>query len=151
MLNSYNNLLIEYYKKYYKDTLGIPDFDFYIQQRLKEDDTYLATIKRFKHLIPFFYLSKKNKKVLIDGAGTGQELISFLKMGYNTYGIEPNHDAIQIIKCKCNKYQFDADRIIKAYAESLPFKNSFFDLVWSWTVLEHVKDYKKQYLKYNVY
>lgn len=141
--NEIDSMLFEYYRNYYEETLGLPEADLYIEKRIKEDETYFKTIDRYKHLIPFFYLPKYNKKVLIDGAGTGQEFISFFKMGYNTYGIEPNEDAVKIIKLKCEKYKIDTNNILNGFAESLPYADNFFDLVWSWTVLEHVQDYKK--------
>ncbi len=111
-----------------------------INNRLVEDDKYVETVNRVKHLIPFFRDPVKGQKVLIDGAGTGQELITFFKQGYEVYGIEPYNKAIEILHLKCDYYNIPKDRIFQANAEDLPFTNEYFDMVWCFTVLEHVQN-----------
>lgn len=138
-----NNKVRKYYEEYYLDELGLPNYKTLIENRLKEDETYINTVNRIKPLLPFFYQPIDNQKVMIDGAGTGQEFVTFHQLGYDVYGIEPYQKAIDILKLKCQYYNVDENKIAKAYAEDLPFEKNYFDLVWSFTVLEHVQDVKK--------
>lgn len=64
-------------------------------------------------------------------------------MGYDVQAIEPNKDAVEILRLKCDYHQLDKQKIFEARAESLPFDGNYFDMVWSYTVLEHVQDIKK--------
>jgi len=138
-----NEKVREYYYCYYFLQLGLPDYEERIKSRQSEDDNYIYTINRVKDQIPFFYLPKEGKKVLIQGAGTGQEFVAFSKMGYEVYGIEPYQKAVDILKLKCEFYNYDFNRIKQCSAEQLSFEDNCFDLVWSWTVLEHVQDVEK--------
>lgn len=138
-----NQKVYEYYLAYYRDAQGHKDYEQRIQDRINEDITFKDSIERYKDMIPFFYEEKVDQKILIDGAGTGQELVNFHQMGYETHAIEPFEPAIEILNLKAEYYNIPKERIKKAFAESLPYKNNFFDMVWCWTVLEHVKDYDK--------
>lgn len=135
--------IYDYYLSYYKDAQGHKDYEKRIQARLVEDDAFKSSIDRFKEVIPFFYEKPEGMSVLIDGAGTGQEMVNFHKMGYETHAIEPFDPAIEILNLKAEYYGIPKNRVRKAYAENLPYNDNVFDLVWCWTVLEHVKDYSK--------
>jgi len=73
-------------------------------------------------------------KVLEVGANVGTQLIFLQKMGFkNLYGIEINRKAIEISKSIAKNID-----IIQAFASDLPFKNNYFDLVFTSGVLIHI-------------
>jgi len=138
-----DSLMYEYYEQYYCKSLGLPDCKGRIKNRLDEDNHYSTVVDRFRQLIPFFYINTDEQKVLVDGAGTGADFIAFSKLGYNTFAIEPNEKACEILRLKCRYYGFPEQNIYQGIAEQLPYEDNSFGLVWSWTVLEHVNDVKK--------
>lgn len=144
-----DDAMINYYTSYYKDALGIPDYSGLVATRLMEDDNYKSVIDKAKKFIPFFCEPVNFQKVLIVGAGTGQEYINFARMGYDVYGIEPNEKACDIIKMKCEYYKLKAAKVYSSECENLPFEDSFFDLIWAWTALEHVRDISQSFSEIN--
>ncbi|MCG2689683.1 methyltransferase domain-containing protein [Candidatus Parcubacteria bacterium] len=82
----------------------------------------------------------KNLKVLEVGCNVGAQLAFLQEMGFNNlYGIEINQKALVIVKK--NLPQVD---VIFGSALDIPFKDSFFDLVFTSGVLIHIspKDIK---------
>lgn len=135
--------MTDYYIAYYRDTLGLPDYLQLVANRLREDDDFEQVLVRVRPLVPFFSEPPHRKRVLIVGAGTGREFVHFSRLGYDVYGIEPYAPARAIIQAKCRIYGLDEKRILSNGAEQLPFEDGYFDFVWSWTVLEHVSDYRQ--------
>lgn len=73
-------------------------------------------------------------KILEVGAGVGAQLDGLQKMGFqNLYGIEINRDAIEI-----SKKNLKGVDIILSSALDLPFKDNYFDLVFTSGVLIHI-------------
>lgn len=73
-------------------------------------------------------------RILEVGSNTGMQLIVLQKMGFkNLYGIEINNYAIQRSKAVT-----DNINIIQASALDTPFKDGFFDLVFTSGVLIHI-------------
>ena len=132
--------IIKYYTDYYKGTLGIDDYEARIAVRLEEENVYAKLIDKYRTLVPFFNESCVGKKVFVDGAGTGGEIISFAQLGYTVFGIEPSEYACDIISDKLKIYDLQRAYVLRGVAEALPFHDNYFDFVWSWTVLEHVQD-----------
>lgn len=135
--------MIAYYTHYYKDELGLIDYKERVTRRLQEEVNTESNISKLQALFPFFCYPVNYQKILVLGGGTGGEFITFSQRGYDAYTIEPNEEAAQIIKMKCAYYGFDENKISTAMAERLPYADNFFDMVWSWTVLEHVKDIER--------
>lgn len=80
-------------------------------------------------------------KILEVGSNVGNQLAMLQKMGFkNLYGIELNSYAVEKAKSKTNGIN-----IIQGSAFDIPFKDGFFDLVFTAGVLIHIspKDIKK--------
>lgn len=77
------------------------------------------------------------KKVLDAGCGGGRNLIYFLRNGYEVYGIDPNPNAISVVKqlSQTLSHTNSRDNFAIASAENLPFDDNYFDLVISSAVL----------------
>jgi ubiquinone/menaquinone biosynthesis C-methylase UbiE len=87
----------------------------------------------------------KDKVVVDVGAGTGHALCSFFQYPeqIDYYLVDPNlrllHD--QFIRIYPKLTQLKMKHVL-AFAEELPFKNNFTDVVMSLSAIDHFKDYK---------
>ena len=71
------------------------------------------------------------EKVLDVGSGDGQWLLALNKCGLNTFGIEPGIEIIKNTKKTLKKFGCEKNVTLKrAPAESIPYKNGEFDLIW---------------------
>ena len=84
--------------------------------------------KEFLKTIP------KNARILEVGANVGNNLVHLQKMGYkNLYGIELNPEIVELARERVSGFS-----IIQGDALDIPFKDGFFDLVFTSTVLVHI-------------
>ncbi len=94
----------------------------------------------------------KNSTVVDVGAGTGQIYGTFFfnQESVNYFLVDPNlrllHDQFLRLYPKLAHYPISH---ILCYAENLPFKSEFADLVMSISSIDHFKDYKKFMLESN--
>lgn len=73
-------------------------------------------------------------KILEVGSNIGNQLLLLQKMGFkNLYGIEINEYAVELSKQRVNNIN-----IIQGSAFDIPFKNEYFDLVFTSGVLIHI-------------
>jgi ubiquinone/menaquinone biosynthesis C-methylase UbiE len=73
-------------------------------------------------------------KILEVGSNIGNQLLLLQKMGFNNlYGIEINDYAVELSKQRTNNIN-----IIKGSAFDIPFKDKYFDLVFTSGVLIHI-------------
>ncbi len=76
----------------------------------------------------------RNSRILEVGSNIGLQLLCLQKMGFtNLYGIELQQDAVEISKQRTSGIQ-----IIQGTAFDIPFKDGFFDLVFTSGVLIHI-------------
>jgi SAM-dependent methyltransferase len=136
-----------YYQNYYWNDLALPDWESRLDARLDEENIFGGKVyQMLKDSIEGFDI--QNKRVLIVGGGTGAELF-YLHNNFKVdlYAIEPYEKAYEILTLKAKLNGFDSAKITKTYAEDLPFPDDHFDLVLSYTVLEHVNDVTKSLLE----
>jgi len=139
MTERLRDLLTAYYTAYYHDELGIPDYEYRIKNRLREEEVFARPqIERLQKILRYSF--SPATKVLVIGGGTGAEFIAFAMMGCDVYTIEPDEKAIEILNLKCRKHQLDPGKVSMEHAEHLSFPSDCFDLVYCFTVLEHVQD-----------
>ncbi len=73
-------------------------------------------------------------KILEVGSNVGTQLLILQKMGFeNLYGIEPSNYAVELSKSTTKNIN-----IIKGTAFDIPFKDDYFDLVFTAGVLIHI-------------
>jgi len=77
--------------------------------------------------------------VLEIGVGLGSDLIRFARAGAKVTGIDLTEHAVQLVRRRLELEGLDGD-VQTADAESLPFADASFDLVYSWGVLHHTPD-----------
>lgn len=127
-----------YYAQYYRDQLGLFDWRDRVENRLNEEaimERYIANVEEWTN-----QRFRDGHRVLVVGAGTGAEFFAFSRRGCDVYGIEPNETAVNIARLKARLLGVDEERLGCARGESLPFPSEDFELVWCFTVLEHVDD-----------
>lgn len=130
--------LMRYYTHYYKDELALPDWDARVTLRLDEERIFAEPmIRKIEDWMRFDF---SGKHVLVVGAGTGAESIVLASRGADVYGIEPNDDALSILRMKTKMHNLKSENFLSAIAEQIPFPDNRFDLVYCYTVAEHVKD-----------
>ncbi len=101
-----------------------------------KDTFYFEHIQRYKFSKKFV----KNKKILDLGSGSGYGSFELIKLGAKeviSIDIDP-----KIIKFAKEKYHNDKLTFQIADATSLPFKDNEFDVVISFEVIEHIKNYQ---------
>lgn len=81
------------------------------------------------------YFSKgnsiKGKKILDIGSGKGNHLVGFSRLGLESYGIDKRDECVSVLENFTIK-ECDIER------DRFPYKDNWFDFVYSKSVLEHV-------------
>lgn len=83
-----------------------------------------------------FFIEKLNRsiKILETGSNSGNQLLLLQKLGFkNLYGIEINSYAVELSKTRTKNIN-----IIQGTAFDIPFKNRYFDLVFTSGLLIHI-------------
>jgi len=103
------------------------------EERFREDPTLSSDIgmrfgKPDQHVIDFIEGNKinpyKHKRILDLGCGNGRNSLWLVKNGFEVYGIDFSKSAIDFCKEHVKGAKF-----IVGYAQQLPFKDEFFDVV----------------------
>lgn len=109
-----------------------------VEARKKEDETLgQRSVDWVRDWIPG---DISNGKVLIVGAGTGAETVSFSKGASHVTALEPSTDACSIIEDKVEYYDIRNVTVDCGFAEELKYNDGEFDLVVCITVLEHTQN-----------
>ena len=137
-------LLEAYYTSYYRDELGLPDWKSHVAKRRSEEDNFAAILAKAEREVigrtigPC--IGRPPPRVLVVGGGTGADFITFARRGCDVHAVEPNSDAVEIVRLKGRTLAIDTTNFIRGVGERLPYANESFDFIWSWTVIEHVQN-----------
>lgn len=85
----------------------------------------------------------KGKNILEVGVGTGTDFIQWVRAGANAYGIDLSPESIRQTVIRLKTYGLEVKKLKVADAESLPYPDHFFDIVYSWGVIHHTPDTQK--------
>ena len=121
--------LRRYYTAYYRDTLGIPDWATLV--RLREDEA-APERGRVERLARLLGAERLRGRVLNVGCGTGGFDAAAAAVGLGCVGVDADPEAIAI----CGALR--GGRHARAVSETLPFRGGAFDLVYCFSVIEHV-------------
>lgn len=94
----------------------------------------------------------KNKKILIAGSGPGREIILFNSLSPSeVYAVDLSPRNVRLGKSIVKKYSLNSNKnfITRSNIEKLPFKNNFFDHVFSYGVIHHAKNTDKCFVELN--
>jgi ubiquinone/menaquinone biosynthesis C-methylase UbiE len=93
---------------------------------------------RLEPFIPSFaeFERWRGKRVLEVGVGLGTDFVRFARAGAEATGVDLTEAAAELVRKRLELEGLDGD-VRAADAESLPFEDGSFDLVYSWGVLHH--------------
>lgn len=96
---------------------------------------------RLEPFIPSFaeFQKWRGKRVLEVGVGLGTDFTNFARAGAELSGIDLTEAAVTNVRKRLELEGLEAD-VQRGDAESLPFEDATFDLVYSWGVLQHTPD-----------
>ena len=81
----------------------------------------------------------RGKDMLEVGVGLGSDFIRFVRAGAVAHGVDLTQAAVELVERRLALEHLSAD-VRVGDAESLPFADESFDLVYSWGVLHHTPD-----------
>jgi len=129
--------LRHYYTRYYRDTLGIPDWAAHVAHREAEDHHERTRLPRLRALVGD---ALARGPVLNLGCGTGGFNVAAEEAGARVVGVDADPDAIAICGLK---RRVRGGRYVRAAAEALPFRDGAFALVHCFSVIEHVESVER--------
>lgn len=144
MIRYHNRLkdqLLDYYGSYY-ESLGLPDHNQHVLNRLNEDDLEFVRLKKLEDKLS---ISIKDFNChLIVGLGTGGLAVALKAFGIEEIiGIEPSMPALKIAREKAKLIDLQGEMFQQAVAEKIPCSDGEFDFVHCFSVLEHVQDIRQ--------
>lgn len=82
----------------------------------------------------------RGKKVLEVGVGAGTDFLQWVRAGAKAYGIDLTQEGVDHVKHRLGVYGLSAEEVRVADAENLPYRDEFFDVVYSYGVIHHSPD-----------
>jgi 2-polyprenyl-3-methyl-5-hydroxy-6-metoxy-1,4-benzoquinol methylase len=124
-----------YYTRYYRDTLGLPNWPRHVETRFGEADIEATRIPILERALgrPF-----RGLRILNVGCGTGGFNAAAELAGARTWGVDASPHAIEI--CELRRRAGGGGHYVEAVAEALPLRSGSYDLVHCLSTLEHVQD-----------
>ena len=119
-----------YWTRYYRDALGLSDWRELVAVRL-DDSAYEQ--RRLARLESALDGTVRGRSLLNVGCGTGGFNAVADAAGATTWGVDADGDAVAIARSR-------GLRVAVAEAETLPFADATFDLLYCYSTLEHVRD-----------
>ncbi len=78
------------------------------------------------------------KRVLVPGCGFGDDAARLALLGAEVFAFDISAEIVQVAQQRCRKFGYGRIHFCVGAAESLPFADSFFDLVFCLDILHHV-------------
>ena len=113
---------------------GTAEFFDQIERRRYELEPFIPELAEFERW--------NLKDVLEVGVGLGTDFVRFVRAGARVSGIDLTQAAVDAVQQRLELEGLDADLRV-GDAESLPFDDRSFDLIWSYGVLHHTPDTRR--------
>lgn len=111
---------------------GVPEGSPEWFQRIEE---YRYAVEPFIHSVAQF-TRYRGRRILEVGVGAGTDHLQWARAGANCHGVDLTDAAINTTRKHLELNRLSSD-LRRADAESLPFDDGVFDLVYSWGVIHH--------------
>jgi SAM-dependent methyltransferase len=122
--------LAAYYTRYYRDTLAIPGWRELVAVRVDDSAYERRHVVRLEAALA---RPIRGCRVLNVGCGTGGFTAPAVAAGARVHGVDSSHEAARIAAAR-------GAPTAQALAETLPFRDASFDVVYCFSTLEHVGD-----------
>jgi ubiquinone/menaquinone biosynthesis C-methylase UbiE len=136
MTETVETRLTESYRQYYKDTLGIPDWEHWTGNRSLQTGHF----KDISTLVEM--LGPLDHKVILDlGCGWGDTIAQVKQRFPNStiYGLEPDSERLTLARDRFLEDGPGSIHLFQSNGENIPLSGSSVDLIYSYSVLEHVQ------------
>jgi ubiquinone/menaquinone biosynthesis C-methylase UbiE len=110
---------------------GTPEFYAEVERTRYELEPFIPSFAEFERW--------RGKRTLEIGVGLGTDFVNFVRAGADAHGIDLTEAAVELVEQRLALESLRAD-VRVGDAESLPFGDGEFDLVYSWGVLHHTPD-----------
>lgn len=85
----------------------------------------------------------RGQKMLEVGVGAGSDFTQWVRAGAHAHGVDLTQEAIDNTRIRLALEGLEPALLMQADAESLPFEDNSFDLVYSWGVIHHSPNMEK--------
>lgn len=110
---------------------GTREFFEQVERRRYELEPFIPAFAEFERW--------RDRDVLEVGIGLGTDFVQFVRAGARGSGVDLTQAAVDAVHRRLSYEDLSAELLV-ADAESLPFAEESFDLVWSYGVLHHTPD-----------
>jgi ubiquinone/menaquinone biosynthesis C-methylase UbiE len=110
---------------------GTPEFFAEVERERYRLEPYIHAFAGFERW--------PGRRVLEIGVGLGTDFVRFVRAGADAVGIDLTEAAVAAVRERLAQEGLEAE-VLTADAESLPFEDASFDLVYSYGVLHHTPD-----------
>jgi SAM-dependent methyltransferase len=112
-------------------TSGTPEFFAEVERRRYELEPFIPEFAEFERW--------RDHDVLEIGVGLGTDFVRYVRSGARAVGVDLTAASVEAVQLRLEQEGLAAD-VRVADAESLPFTDASFDLVWCYGVLHHTPD-----------
>jgi ubiquinone/menaquinone biosynthesis C-methylase UbiE len=110
---------------------GTPEFFAEVERTRYAAEPFIERFARFSET--------SGQDVLEIGSGLGTDLVQFARAGARVTGVDLTEASVQLVRRRLALEGLDGT-LRRADAETLPFEDGQFDVVYSWGVLHHTPD-----------
>ena len=117
------------------DRAVVGDLQKHSREWYDEVERFRYEVEPFIHSVAQF-TRHRGKRILEVGVGAGTDHLQWARAGCDCFGVDLTDAGIEMTKERLALYGL-ASTLQRVDAETLPFDDGFFDLVYSWGVIHH--------------
>ena len=113
----------------------VGDLEKFSREWYEKIESHRYQAEPFIHSVAQF-TRHHGKKILEVGVGAGTDHLQWARAGLDCYGVDLTDEAIETTRRRLEIYRLHSN-LQRIDAETLPFGNNSFDIVYSWGVIHH--------------